>query len=109
LAWEIVRIFHDSAAADRAAADAAAMYQGEAPSDTPDYALDAATSVIDILVSAALVKSRSEARRLIQQGGVRLNGEVVSDVEAMVSPTDGATQTLQAGKRRFLRLVTNRG
>ena len=105
LAWEIVRIFHGEAAADRAAQDAAAMFQGDAPSDAPDYALAAATSVIDILVGAEFAKSRSEARRLIQQGGIRLNGEVVGDVEAVVSPS-GATQTLQAGKRRFLRLVT---
>jgi tyrosyl-tRNA synthetase len=105
LAWEIVRIFHGSAAADRAAADAAAMYQGEAPSDAPDFALTGALSVIDVLVDAAIVKSRSEARRLIQQGGVRLNGEVVGDVDTVVAPVAGTAQTLQAGKRRFLRLV----
>jgi len=108
LASEIVRIFHGEAAADRAAQDAAAMFQGEAPSDAPDFPLDAAASLIDILVSTEFAKSRSEARRLIQQGGVRLNGEVIGDIEAVVSPTTGTTQTLQAGKRRFLKLVTTR-
>ena len=108
LAWEIVQIFHGGPAAARAAADAAAMFQGEAPSDAPDFALSGSTSVIDILVSAAISKSRSEARRLIQQGGVRLNGEVVGDVEAVVTPSAATAQTLQAGKRRFLRLTARR-
>jgi tyrosyl-tRNA synthetase len=106
LAAEIVAIFHGDAAARQAEADAARMHQGEAPSDAPTYALTGPLSVVDLLVSAELVKSRSEARRLVEQGGVRLEGETISDIDALIAPIAGQDQTLQAGKRRFLRLVS---
>ena len=50
--------------------------------------------------------STSEARRLIRQGGVRLDGQVVREVERTVAlpPPDGGTVLLQAGKRRFARV-----
>jgi len=102
LAREIVSIFHGDAAADQAAKDAQRMHEGEAPSDTPTFTLHAPKSVIDILHEAGLVKSKGEARRLIQQNGVRVNGETVGTVEETVAPMDAV---IQAGKRKFLRIV----
>ena len=105
LAHEIVSIFHGDAAAEQAAADAQRMHEGEAPSDTPTFTLTAPMSVVDILSEAGLVKSKGEARRLIQQNGVRVNGETVGTVDEILSPADAVGAVIQAGKRKFLRVV----
>lgn len=104
LAWEIVSIFHGDKAASRAAKDAASMHQGQAPSDAPVYRLSTAVSIVDLLSDAGLVKSKSEGRRLVQQGGVRLDGEQILDIDYAVQPRE-TDQVVQAGKRRFLRVV----
>ncbi|MCB0079446.1 MAG: tyrosine--tRNA ligase [Caldilineaceae bacterium] len=106
LAYEIVSIFHGEEAAEQAAADARRMHEGQAPSDAQVYQLEADKSVLDILWEAGLVKSKGEGRRLIQQGGVRLDGESVTTIEQLVSAQPGPEQTLQAGKRKFLRIQT---
>lgn len=106
LAWEIVSIFHGDDAANQAAADAARMHQGDAPSDAPTYALKNPIGILDLLSETGLVKSRSEGRRLIQQGGIRLNGDAIEDVDFSVEPA-GQEQTLQVGKRRFVRLLNS--
>jgi tyrosyl-tRNA synthetase len=104
LAWEIVSIFHGDDAANKAADDAARMHQGEAPSDARPFHVKSPINVIDLLVAGELVTSRSEGRRLIDQGGLRIEGEVVTSYETVVEPTPGRDRTLQAGKRKFLRL-----
>lgn len=106
IAAEIVSIFHGEDAAQKAAADAARMHQGEAPSDAPHFELQAETTLLDVLQEAGLVKSRSEARRLVQQGGIRHNGDTVSDPDLLIAPTPGADQVIQVGKRRFLNVVS---
>jgi tyrosyl-tRNA synthetase len=66
----------------------------------PEYELAAGASVIDVLTGAGLVSSKSEARRLIDQKGVRLDGETLErGDEAFPHPG-----VLQVGKRRFLRV-----
>jgi tyrosyl-tRNA synthetase len=63
--------------------------------------------LIDLLVTAGLAKSKSEARRLITQGGAAVNGETVTDIEARVTDAnlrDGVL-LLRAGKKRFSRVV----
>jgi tyrosyl-tRNA synthetase len=104
LAWEIVSIFHGDDAANKAADDAARMHQGEAPSDARALRITTPINIIDLLVAGELVNSRSEGRRLVEQGGVRIEGEVVSALDKIVEPTPGRERTLQAGKRKFLRL-----
>ena len=103
LAWEIVSIFHGDDAANQAAEDARRMHEGEVPSDAPVYQLAQATSLLDLMSDAGLTKSKGEARRLIQQGGVRLDGAPVEDLTAEVAP-DGE-HVVQVGKRKFLRVV----
>jgi tyrosyl-tRNA synthetase len=104
LAWEIVSIFHGDRAANSAAEDAARMHMGEAPSDARSLRLSAPIKIIDLLVAGELVTSKSEGRRLVEQGGVRIEGEVISDIDCVVEPMPGRERTLQAGKRKFLRL-----
>jgi tyrosyl-tRNA synthetase len=104
LAWEIVSIFHGDAAADMASTDAALMHQGEAPSDAPTFRLNEAMPLVDLLQHAEMVKSKSEGRRLIQQGGIRINGSTIENIDAMVMPA-ASEQIIQVGKRKFLRIL----
>ena len=105
LAHEIVGIFHGDAAAAGAGDDARRMHQGDAPSDAPSYTLSEPAGILAILADSGLVKSRGEARRLIQQGGVRINGEKITDIELKISIAAEEECVVQAGKRKFLRIV----
>lgn len=104
LAWEVVSIFHGDEAAHQAALDAGRMHAGEVPSDAPVFPIIGEINILDLMAEANLVGSKSEGRRLIQQGGVRLNGNVVEDSATVVNAESGE-QVLQVGKRRFLRVV----
>jgi tyrosyl-tRNA synthetase len=64
-----------------------------------------AAQLVKLLVAAQLAPSNAEARRLLQQGGVKLNGEAVSDPFATVPAAAGASHLLQVGKRRFARIT----
>jgi tyrosyl-tRNA synthetase len=105
LAREIVSIFHSDAAAAQAEAHFKRVFRkGKLPSEMPTHRPSASElNIVDLLVATDLAKSKSEARRLIGQGGVRLDGEKVDSIEEMVSIQDGII--LQVGKRRFVRLV----
>ncbi len=102
LAWEIVDIFHGSEAADAAAAHFARVHQQrELPQDIPEYALEEPRKLIEVMVASGMAGSKSQARRLIRQKGVKLDGQVIADTEMTLTPGE---QILQVGKRRFLRL-----
>jgi tyrosyl-tRNA synthetase len=101
LAREITEIFHGRDAAERAEADFIRVFQqGSQPADMPEYALQAGQTVLDVLMGAGLVNSKSEGRRLLEQNGVRLDGQTLTD-PAQPFPHPGV---LQAGKRRFVRV-----
>jgi len=105
LAREIVSIFHSDEAAARAEAHFKKVFQKrELPSEMPTHRPSTSElNIVDLLVATDLAKSKSEARRLIQQGGVKLDGEKVGSIELMVSVKD--SMILQVGKRRFARLI----
>lgn len=105
LAWEIVSIFQGDDAADQAARDAAAMHSGQAPSDAPLLALAAPANILDVLAQGGIVSSKGDARRLVQQGGVRIDGETVTSNEQQVVAVAGREVVIQAGKRKFLRII----
>jgi tyrosyl-tRNA synthetase len=67
----------------------------------PSFTLQAGQTVLDVLVEGMLVASRSEGRRLIDQNGVRLDGETLTDPN-QVLPHAGV---LQAGKRRYIKVI----
>jgi len=103
LAREIVSIFHGDEAAEEAEAHFRRVFQeGKLPSEMPSYSLKGPRSIVDLLVETGMAGSKSEARRLIRQGGVRLNGEKVMDVGRVVLPAE--EQVLQVGKRKFVKL-----
>jgi len=66
----------------------------------PDYALQPGQTVLDVLMAAGLVSSKSDGRRMIEQKGVKLDGVVLEKFDAAF-PHAGA---LQVGKRRFVRV-----
>lgn len=101
MAREIVSIFYNEADAD-AAQDAFVrlFQQKEVPNEMPEFALQPGATVLDVLTGAGLVSSKSEARRLIDQKGIRLDGQVLDRGDAPF-PHPGV---LQAGKRRFVRV-----
>jgi tyrosyl-tRNA synthetase len=104
LAWEIVSIFDGDEAAGQAAAHFERVHQRrQLPKEMPTHALTEATNVVDIIHAAGFARSKSEARRLVQQGAVRLDGERVTGIDTEVEPE--GEKVLQVGKRRFLRLM----
>ena len=105
-AQEIVERFHGRAAAESALADFEARFrQGLAPEDMPQITLDAAggeMGIAQVLKQAGLTSSTSEALRMLEQGGVKLNGEKVSDKGLKLGPGEAV---LQVGKRKFARVT----
>lgn len=106
-AKEIVTRFHDCAAAGKALADFEARFkQGEIPEDLPEVTLAAGADLLpltQILKQAGLTASTSEAMRMIEQGGVKLNGEKISD-KTLKLPA-GTSFVVQVGKRKFARVL----
>lgn len=104
IAYEIVAQFHSPAAAQEAeAAFVRQFVQREAPTEMPEHPLLAPTTIVDLMVAAGLASSRSEARRLIDGGGVRVNGERVEGYDLGLQP--GANAVVQVGRRKFVRVV----
>jgi len=107
LAREIVSIFHGDEAAARAEEHFKTVFQQrELPPDMPEHPLSGPINIVDLMHTAGLVGSKREARRLIQQHGVKLDGRVVESPDTLVEP--GQAEVLQVGRRRFLRLTTAR-
>ncbi|MDP2171069.1 MAG: tyrosine--tRNA ligase [Rhodocyclaceae bacterium] len=103
LAQELVARFHSQRAAELALEDFQARFQrGALPDDMPEITV-AAAPIPQVLKQAGLVSSTSEALRLIDGGGVRIDGDKVSD-KALVLEA-GKTVVLQVGKRKFARVL----
>ena len=101
LAHEIVSIFYSEADARSAEEAFVKMFQQkEVPDEMPEYQLESGQTVLDVILTAKLAPSKSEARRLIDQKGVRLDGDVLERGD-VVFPHPGV---LQVGKRKFLRV-----
>jgi tyrosyl-tRNA synthetase len=101
IAREIVSIFHNDEAAARAEeAFKRVFQQKDVPDEMLEFALQPGQTVLDVLTAAKLVASKSEGRRLIDQKGVRLDGEALEKFDAPF-PHPGV---LQVGKRKFVRV-----
>ncbi len=101
LAHEITATYYSAAEADLAQEAFVRLFQqGQIPDEMPEYSLQAGQSVLEVLIAAGLVTSKSEGRRMIEQKGVKLDGEVLEKFEAAF-PHPGV---LQVGKRRFVRI-----
>jgi tyrosyl-tRNA synthetase len=106
-AQEIVERFHDKAAAIAALEDFESRFRrGEIPEDLEEVSVQVSGDGIvigQLLKSAGLCPSTSDALRMIEQGGVRVNGDKVSDKSLRLAA--GATYILQVGKRKFAKVA----
>lgn len=111
----MVSWFHGDEAAQAAQAGFERVYaRKELPDEMPEVVVSASQLnagtiwLIELLEHAKLVDSRSQARRLIQQGGVQIDGQKATDVNLQVAPSDGTV--LKVGKHKFARIrLTDRG
>lgn len=112
LAREVVAQFHSQEAAQKAEAEFIRIFrERELPSEIPEFVVPpemvsgGRVHLPRLLVAAGLVGSTSEARRLLVQGGVRVNEQKVTDPNAAISPEPGTV--ISIGRRRFVRLKTS--
>jgi len=103
LGQEIVTRFHSAQAAEEALADFVNRSKGGIPDDVPEVAVAGAPlGVAQLLKAAGLCASTSEAMRMVDQGGVRIDGNVVSDKNLKV---EAGSFVMQVGKRKFARVT----
>ena len=101
----IVARYHGDEAAKQAQEEFLAVFSRKdaLPEDMPEISLSSnAVLLLDVIVEAKLVPSKSEGRRVIKQGGVSIDGEKITDPNAEITPADGAV--LRVGKRKFAKL-----
>jgi tyrosyl-tRNA synthetase len=112
LAREIVTMYHSADAAKSAEAAFENVFKNKGvPDDMPEYKAKKGESLIDALMASGCVASKSEARRLIEQGGIKVNDKTVTSVDAKVgegSMTPEAVAqgvVVKVGKRKFVRFT----
>jgi len=106
LGKEIVSMYHDVQAAQWACEEFERVHaQHQLPEQLPEVKVsDTKPQMLaKFLVEIKLVPTNSEGKRMIQQGGVRVNGEQINDINAMISPENG--MVLQVGRRKFARII----
>ena len=103
LAENITGQYHGKALAEKAKEEFEGVFsKGELPEDVPVYKLKKQESgIIDVLLDSGLTGSKNEARRLINQGGISLDGERIDKEDAVIDKEG----ILKVGKRRFLKLI----
>ena len=100
LAKEIVTLYHSADAAEAAAEEFQNIFKDKGvPDDVPEVSVEKGSGVIDVMIENGFAASKSEAKRLVEQGGVKMNDVVVDSVEAQVE--EGI---LKVGKRKFLKV-----
>lgn len=99
LAYEFVKDLHGTEEAEAAKKKSEAIYSGNTDAlDVKESSLSIGASLLDIIVDVSIAPSKSEARRLIEQGGISLDGEKILDVKYTVSKN---TFVIQKGKKSF--------
>jgi len=101
LAREIVTLYHGEKAALAAEQEFINVFkEGGLPEDMPEVKVKKGTPLIDVLVKEKLIASKSEARRLVEQGGIKVNDKPVTSIDATME--EGI---VRVGKRKFLKIV----
>jgi len=105
LAKDIIVLYHSRAAADEAAAEFDRVFRDkQVPDEIPEFKIPAAgINIIDLVVTAGLLSSKTEARRKLIEGAFHLDNQRLTDATLLVKVESPAV--LKVGKRRFLRLV----
>ena len=104
LARAVVELYYDSETAIQAEHHFNTVVVGKGiPDDIPEYSLSSEDLIVNVIFEAGLLQSKGEARRMIKQGAVKLDGDPIKDIQAKISPSD--EQILKVGKRRFLKVI----
>lgn len=107
LAHTLVRLYHGEAMADQAQNEFIKVFQqGDLPDDIPEFQFEQQTEAIwlpKLLTQLMLASSSSEAKRAVQQGSVKINGEKITETDAKLTVADG--MIVQVGKRKFAKIV----
>ena len=113
LAFELTKLVHDEEEASKAQESARALFGGGNAAEMPTAELteadltDGNIDILDLLVKSGLVASRSEGRRAVEQGGVTMEGEKVTDFRAVFAGEDfhGEGKVLKRGKKNFKKII----
>ena len=114
LAYELTKLVHDEAEADKAQEAARALFSGAGSLENmPSHQLaaedftDGAIDILAVLQKSGLAPSRAEARRNVEQGGVSVNGEQVKDIKTMFTAADfgGDGMVVKRGKKNFMKVT----
>ena len=113
LAFELTKLVHDEEEAQKAQESARALFGSGTAAEMPTTKLseadlkDGNIDILDLLVKSGLVNSRSEGRRAVEQGGVSMDGEKVTDFRATFAGEDfhGEGKVLKRGKKNFKRVI----
>lgn len=106
LALEIVRMYHGEEAAKSALENFETVFKNKGvPDDIPEHTVSAGTyRVIDLIKEAGLEQSKSQIRRIIEQGGLKIDGEKKQDINTEISVSNDPV-VIQLGKRKFVKIV----
>lgn len=102
LGYEVVKFLHGEAAAKEAAETAEKVFSGEITASMPTVTITGENDLLSILLNANLASSKSEARRLIEQGGVTIDNEKMADPNIKVDKTEFV---IQKGKKTIVRII----
>ena len=113
LAYELTKLVHGEDEANKAQEQAKALFGQGGGADAPtvemleeDFVFDGKTDILTMLVRSGLVKSKSEARQAVQQGGVSVDGEKVADIKTFFSKEDLAEgKLLRRGKKSYMKVI----
>ncbi len=101
----LVRMYHNEAAARQAEEAFKQIFvKKDVPDDIPEFTVsEAELRIVDLMVAAGTAASKGEARRLVQGGGVSVNGKKITDPFTVITIENG--QVLKVGKRKFVKLI----
>lgn len=104
LASEIVKLYHGEDEAAKAQAGFESLFsKKEIPDEMPEYELsENQIGIVQLLVQSGLCSTNGEAKRLIQGGGVSLDGEKITSFDTSITVAEGSV--LRAGKRKFIKI-----
>ena len=102
LAYEVVKFLHGEEEANKARETSEKIFNGELSEDMPTVEISGTKNILDILVQSECATSKSEARRLVEQGGVSIDSEKVTDPNAEALKNEFV---LQKGKKKIIKII----
>ena len=113
LAYELTKLVHGDEEANKAQAQAKALFGAGGEADAPteemldeDFYMEGKTDILTMLVRSGLCKSKSEARQAVQQGGVSVEGDKITDIKTSYTREQiGDGMLLKKGKKSFMKIV----